>query len=105
MSVEVTEFSRYLSHISFKIATEHYRYESFYENMVVVALQSIDFINADIKCSFYVCYIAVWKLQYLKPPKYLFPFCRLQTVRSLWSTWFPNCIWFSLQRRTITESS
>jgi hypothetical protein len=48
--------------------------------MVVVALQSIEFTSADINCSFYVYRIAVWKLQCLKPPKYLFLFYWLQKV-------------------------
>jgi hypothetical protein len=59
MSIEVTEFSKHLPQIDFKIAMEHYRYESFYENMVVMALQSIQFTSADIYDSFYVCCIAV----------------------------------------------
>jgi hypothetical protein len=37
-SVEVTEFSKHLPQIGFKIATEHYQHGSFYENMVGVAL-------------------------------------------------------------------
>jgi hypothetical protein len=60
--------------------------------MVVVTLQSIEFTNADIDCSFYVCRITIWKLQCLKPPKYLFPFCWLQIVWSLWYPQFPPCI-------------
>jgi hypothetical protein len=100
--MEVIEFSKHLPQISFKIVMEHYRHESFYKNMVVLALQSIEFTNADINYSFYVYRIAVWKLQCFKPPKYLFPLCQLQTVWSLWSTQFPPYIWFSLLRRTIT---
>jgi hypothetical protein len=38
---------------------KHYWYESLYENMVVVTLQSIEFTSANIDCSFYVCRIAV----------------------------------------------
>jgi hypothetical protein len=63
-----------------------------------IALQSIEFTGADINCSFYVCCIVVWKHQCLKPLKYLFPFYRLQTVWSPWSTQFPICICFSLQK-------
>jgi hypothetical protein len=65
------------------MATKHYRHESFYENMVVVTLQSTEFTSADIDYSFYVYCIAVWKFQCLKSPNYLFSFCRLQTVWSL----------------------
>jgi hypothetical protein len=57
--------------------------------MVVVALQSFEFTSAYINCSFYICCIMVRKLQYLKPPKYLFPFYQLQTVWIFWSTQFP----------------
>jgi hypothetical protein len=59
LSVEVTEFSKHLPQISFKIATEHYRHESFYENMLVVALQFIEFTSADINYSFYFYRIVV----------------------------------------------
>jgi hypothetical protein len=104
LPIKVTEFSKHLPQIGFKIATEYYRHESFCKNMVVMALQSIKFTSADINCSFYVYCIAVWKLQCLKPPNYLFPFCRLQIVWNSWCTQFSPCIWFSLQRRTFKES-
>jgi hypothetical protein len=38
---------------------KHYWHESPYENMVVVALQSIEFTGANINYLFYVCRIAV----------------------------------------------
>jgi hypothetical protein len=56
---QVTEFSKHLPQIRFKIVMEHYWHESLYENMVVVTLQSIEFTSVNIDCSFYVCCIAV----------------------------------------------
>jgi hypothetical protein len=38
---------------------EHYRHQSFYYNMVIVTLQLIEFVNANINCSFYVRCIVV----------------------------------------------
>jgi hypothetical protein len=105
LSIDVTEFSKHIPKISFKIATEQYRHESLYENMVVVTFQSIEFTSAYTNCSFYVCPITVEKLQCLKPPKYISPFRRLQTAWRLWSPQFPPCFRFSLQRRTTIESS
>jgi hypothetical protein len=58
MHVEVTEFNKH-PQFSFKIAMEHYRHQSFYENTVVVSLQSIEFNSADINYLFYICHIVV----------------------------------------------
>jgi hypothetical protein len=61
---------------------EYYWHLSFYYNMVVMALRAIEFIDANINCSFYVSHIVFWKLKCLKSVKYLFPFYRFQTVWS-----------------------
>jgi hypothetical protein len=102
LHVEVTEFSEHLSQISIEIATEHYRHQSFHYNMVVVTLQFIEFTCVDINCSFYVRRIAVWKLQCLKPLKYLYPIFGHQTVWSIWSSQISPCISSGLKERTIT---
>jgi hypothetical protein len=86
-------------------ALSKYRHQSFYYNTVIVTLLPIEFTSADINCSFYVRCIAVWKLQFLKPLKYRFSFCRLQTMWSPWSFQISLCIYFGLQRRTATKTS
>jgi hypothetical protein len=80
LPIEVTESSKYLPQIGIEIATEHYQHQTFYYNMVIVTLQPIQFTGDDINCLFYVRHIVVWKLQFLKPLKYLFSFYRLQTI-------------------------
>jgi hypothetical protein len=42
LHVEVTELSKHLPQIGFKIAMKYYRHQSFFENMIVLALQSIE---------------------------------------------------------------
>jgi hypothetical protein len=59
LPIEVAEFSEYLPQISIEIVMEHYQHQSFYYNMVIVTLQSIEFASADINCSFYVRCITV----------------------------------------------
>jgi hypothetical protein len=97
LPIEVAGFIEYLPQIGVEIATEHYRHQSFYYNIVIVTLQLIEFASADINYSFYVRRIAVWKLQFLKPPKYLFSFYRLQTIWSPWSSQIFLYISFGLQ--------
>jgi hypothetical protein len=65
--------------------------------MVIVTLQHIEFASVDINYSFYVRRIVVWKLQFLKPPKYLFSFYQLQTIWSPWSFQISLSICFGLQ--------
>jgi hypothetical protein len=57
--IEVTEVSEHLPQLYIEIATEHYRHQSLHYNVVVMALQTIQFNRADINHSFYVSRIAV----------------------------------------------
>jgi hypothetical protein len=45
---------------------KHYRHQSLYYKMVIMTLQPIEFVGAEINYPFYVRRIAVWKLQFLR---------------------------------------